>query len=71
VACVVNFPANGSGASADVLFAGLAPGMFGVCQLDLRLPELVGSGWATLACHVGSAVNGFDLTGYLPFQAAN
>jgi uncharacterized protein (TIGR03437 family) len=71
VACVVNFPANGSGASADVLFAGLAPGMFGVYQLDLRLPELAGSGWATLACHVGSVVDGFDITGYLPFQVAN
>jgi uncharacterized protein (TIGR03437 family) len=54
-----------------VLFAGLAPGMFGVYQLDLRLPELVGSGWATLACHVGSLADGFDLAGYLPFQAAN
>ena len=71
VACVVNFPANGSGASADVLFAGLAPGMFGVYQLDLRLPELAGSGWATVTCHVGSVAEGFDLTGYLPFQAAN
>src|ERR1035437_58632 len=71
VACVVNLPANGSGASAGVLFAGLAPGMFGVYQLDLRLPGLAGSGWATLACHVGSVVEGFDFTGYLPFQAAN
>src|ERR1019366_251027 len=60
VACVLSIPANGSGASAEVLFAGLAPGMFGVYQLDLRLPELAGSGWATLACHVGSVVEGSD-----------
>ena len=71
VTCVVNFPASGSAASAEVLFAGLAPGMFGVYQLDLRLPVLAGSGWATLTCHVGSVADGFDLTGYLPFQAAN
>ena len=42
-----------------------------VARKDLRLPGLAGSGWATLACHVGSVVEGFDLTGYLPFQAAN
>jgi uncharacterized protein (TIGR03437 family) len=71
VACVLSIPANGSGASAGVLFAGLAPSMFGVYQLDLRLPELAGSGWATLTCHVGSVVEGFYVTEYLPFQAAN
>jgi hypothetical protein len=36
--------------------------MFGEYQLDLRLPELAGSDWATLACHVGSIVEGLDLT---------
>ena len=64
VECLARLPTDA--ASAEVLFAGLAPGMFGVYQLDLRLPGLTGSGWATVACQVGS----LDITGYLPFQGA-
>ena len=39
--CIVSPPGVDPGQAADVLFAGLAPGMAGVYQVNIRLPETI------------------------------
>jgi uncharacterized protein (TIGR03437 family) len=40
----------------EVLFAGLAPGLIGVYQVDLRMPAVVpAAGDTILACRIGDA----------------
>jgi uncharacterized protein (TIGR03437 family) len=55
---------------ADVLFAGLAPKMIGVYQIDLRIPAAIRSGLGNLTCLTSDPMPGKQLTGYIPIQAA-
>ncbi|MDP2998056.1 MAG: hypothetical protein Q8N47_11255, partial [Bryobacterales bacterium] len=55
---------------ADVLFAGLAPKMIGIYQIDLRIPAAIRSGLGNLTCLAGDPAPGKQFTGYLPIQAA-
>jgi uncharacterized protein (TIGR03437 family) len=48
------------GTTVNVLFAGLAPGMFGVYQVDLQIPKTFSS---PITCQVGSAT----ITASVPF----
>jgi uncharacterized protein (TIGR03437 family) len=48
----------------QVLFAGLAPGMIGVYQIDLRMPQQITGTTAILRCSTGTSVAG----GYLPIE---
>jgi len=47
----------GSDQPATILFAGMAPGMIGIYQMDVRLPSQIpflnanGSGFAIFQCH--------------------
>jgi uncharacterized protein (TIGR03437 family) len=53
------------GVTADVLFAGLAPGMMGVYQIDVRMPATLPPSWAILNCQI-LGTPGILLTGYIP-----
>jgi uncharacterized protein (TIGR03437 family) len=46
-----NYRSNGQ--SVEVLFAGLAPGMVGIYQVDWRVPSAVADPYLTLACQFG------------------
>ena len=43
-----------AGKATDVLYAGLAPGLVGVYQVDMRIPESITPGVATSSCTGGS-----------------
>jgi uncharacterized protein (TIGR03437 family) len=47
--CQVGSPPN-SAVDAEVVFAGLAPGMLGVYQIDVRMPESFADSFPYLAC---------------------
>ncbi len=53
-------------APAEVLFAGLAPRMMGVHQVDLRMPAWFPIGVGVLECRIGHPAWGVLLSGYLP-----
>ena len=55
---------------ADMLFAGLAPGMMGIYQIDLRLPATIMGNPAKLTCLTGDPATGKWLSGYITIQAA-
>jgi uncharacterized protein (TIGR03437 family) len=59
IACSVGTNGPGGPYSTEVLFAGLAPGLVGLYQIDLRLPEIVppGSLW-NLGCRTARDIGG-------------
>jgi hypothetical protein len=59
-----------SGAPVELLFAGLAPSMYGVYQVDVRLPELVLSPTivrGAIGCRIGDST--IPIAAYLPLRS--
>jgi uncharacterized protein (TIGR03437 family) len=64
-ACYISAPYSRR-SQLDVLFAGLAPTLLNVFQVDVRLPTSFASNSGYIQCHIGDPTAGYDVPGLGP-----
>jgi uncharacterized protein (TIGR03437 family) len=68
IACTLGVQGSPSPVPVNVTFAGLAPGLFNVFQVDVQMPASFQDNPSTLTCLVGYPSIGYSISGQLAAQ---